>query len=656
MAPARPQLVAVLVLSVALLVASAVGLLAIDEALEERQAVAAANDLRLAAYRVAIAGPTTGPDDLVDREDGPIVADPVGDRVADGPNRSLASAVATLRSAPDSAFHGLDRGEAAGARRLVRLLVEQGEAHLAGEARTGAPPAQRSLDALLERVAIEAGTDADQAERVAMVAVLAVAALAGISGVVLVRARAKEVRLRRSLAVQAQTDLLTGLPNRRVLDHHLREAAQQMARTGRMAALLILDLDGFKNVNDRFGHPTGDRVLVESAERLMRSCDGDIRSLRLGADEFAVLLPDVRSAGHAERTARYFQEILDRPFEIEGGLERLGVSVGLAVTGDPERVAELAADADLALHRAKRVGGNQVVLFDPSMETTLDSTSRIIQALRSADHKQEFHLVYQPIFTVDGTTVHSYEALLRWESPTLGTVGPDVFIPIAEHCGEIVAIGRWVLERVCRQIRAWEAAGLATDLPVSVNVSPVELASPRFVGDVIGLLDRWQVPRHRLVVEVTESAVLEHGVAVERLAELRARGVRIAIDDFGSGYSNIGQILRVPFDVLKIDRSLLTSLTEMRLQAGDDPNGPCPVMLSVVSIASVFGAEVVCEGVETDQQRRSLEASGVDLVQGFLLGRPAPPIGVDAGSPRIPPSPSTRVAGAGRPRRRSLPT
>lgn len=639
--PGRWAFVAALTLPLVTLAASAFGFVAIAEALEEREAVAVATDLRLAAYRVATveapASSVAGGGD-----DGPAIS-PTFQR------EKLASIIDTLEADRGPALHNLDAEGVAEADRLIGVLIDHGRARLAGTADPEVPPEQRILDVLLADISSLASAKAERAERLALVAFLAAAALAVLSGTVLVRFRTKEVQLRESLFRQARTDLLTGLPNRRVLDRFLDDAAQRVSRHGGGAALLILDLDGFKNVNDRFGHDTGDRVLADSAERLTDACTDHHRPLRLGSDEFAIVVPAIESAEAAERTARHLLDVMGRPFEIDGRMERLGISIGVAVTDDPERIASLAADAELALHHAKQIGGNQVVVFEPALEAMVDTTSRIIQALRSADHEREFHLLYQPIFSADGAEVRSHEALIRWESPTLGPISPNEFIPIAERCGEIESIGAWVLEQVCRQIRAWDQAGLLQGLPVSVNVSPIELASPRFVGEFLGRLDRWQVPRDRVVVEITESALLDHGVAVERLLELRAGGVRIAIDDFGSGYSNIGQILRIPFDVLKVDRSLLASLTALRNAAGDDPSGPCAVMSSVVAIAGVFGATVTCEGVETEQQRRSLEASGVHLVQGFLLGRPAPPVGVDAGSPRLP-------VGRSRPRRRPLRT
>lgn len=634
----RWAFVAALALPLATLIASTVGFVGIAEALEERETAAVATDLRLAAYQVAGVDAVTpgGQADL-----------PVGSPTFE--SERLGAIIGTLRTDRGPALHNLDPSRASEADRLLDALIAHGETRLAGATVVGAPAEQHFLDIILADVAARASDKAGRSERLALAALLTAALLAIASGTVLVRFRSKEVQLRESLFHQARTDLLTGLPNRRVLDRALDDAANHVARHGGAAALLILDLDGFKNVNDRFGHQIGDKVLVDSAQRLATACNECDQPLRLGADEFAIVLPAAQSAERAERAARHLLDVMGRPFEIEGRAERLGISIGVAVADDPERIANLAAAAELALQHAKQIGGNQIVVFEPALEQMVDTTSRMIQALRSADHEREFRLLYQPIFTADGSSVRSHEALLRWDSPTLGPVSPNEFIPVAERCGEIEAIGAWVLEQVCRQIRAWDQAGLLTGLPVSINVSPIELASPRFVGEFLGRLDRWQVPRERIVVEITESALLDRGVAVDRLLELRAGGVRIAIDDFGSGYSNIGQILRIPFDILKIDRSLLASLTSLRAAAGDDPSGPCAVMSSVVAIAGVFGATVLCEGVETEQQRRSLEVSGVHLVQGFLLGRPAPPVGVDAGSPRLP------SADRNRPRRRPLP-
>jgi len=399
-----------------------------------------------------------------------------------------------------------------------------------------------------------------------------------------------------------------------------------MASSGGATALIFLDLDGFKDINDTLGHHEGDALLVQVAARLRSAQRAGDLLLRLGGDEFAVVLSGLNDSTGAELAAHRYLQVLHDPFEVGPRPEVLRTSIGVTTTTDPANVAGLTAEADLAMYDAKRGGGNAVAVFDRSMESRSDEASRITRALRAANYDDEFSVVYQPIVAVDGGDLTGFEALLRWNSPTLGPVGPNDFIPVAERSGEICRIGLWVLDQVCRQIHTWNQEGLYQGLSVSCNVSPHQLAQDDFVETTLNTLGDWDVSPRRLIVEVTESAVLDHrGASIQRLAELRETGIRVSIDDFGSGYSNLGQLLQVPFDTIKIDRSLLVTLTAMREAAGGDSTDPCAIMEAVVSIASVFNAPVICEGVETDQQRTSLQASGITHLQGYLTGRPTPP-------------------------------
>ncbi|MCB0994673.1 MAG: EAL domain-containing protein [Acidimicrobiales bacterium] len=435
----------------------------------------------------------------------------------------------------------------------------------------------------------------------------------------------KEVELRDDLVRQASTDVLTGLPNRRALEGILEHARTDLATSGSMVAFLTLDLDGFKQINDTLGHLAGDEVLTHVARRLTGTLRADQAVVRLGGDEFAVVLRSTNPRAarrHADRLLR----VLDDPFPVGGRTEHLRTSIGMALTAEPECVSTLVSEADIAMYQAKRSGGHTVVVYEPTMEEGALATSRIARALRSAAYDDEFHLVYQPVVTTDGATVIGYEALLRWTSPTLGTVRPDEFIPVAEASGEICSIGKWVLATICRHLTAGPLAGLDPSVTVSFNVSARELAETGFVSCVLDSIRGWGLAVERLVVEVTETSVLDNtGVARQRLEALRAAGLRIAIDDFGSGYSNLGQLLSIPFDIIKIDRSLLLTLSSMREQAGGDPAEPCAIMEAIVSIADVLQAKVLCEGVETPIQARSLERSGIPYVQGYLFGRPQPP-------------------------------
>lgn len=439
-----------------------------------------------------------------------------------------------------------------------------------------------------------------------------------------------EMILRDELRRLANTDVLTGLPNRRLLPGTLECAAVAVRDQGTAMALLTIDIDGFKLVNDTFGHLAGDELLTTVARRLVSAVGGDGTVLRLGGDEFAVVLDRVAGDSAAVDVAEQLLEVLSAPVRL-GDRDEVGrASIGVAVTADAARVADLLHEADVAMYAAKRDGGSAVALFEPALEMSAGRASQVTRALRSAVLDDEMTVVYQPIVAADGADTAGLEALLRWTSPELGAVTPDEFIPLAESSGEIFRIGEWVIDVVCRQVSYWIGRELDPGLSVSINVSPRQLTDDTFVPRLLATASTCGVPPSRLCVEVTESVALEHsGSAAAGLAALRAAGIRISIDDFGSGYSNLGQLLRVPFDVIKIDRSLLLTLTAMRERAGGDPTGSCAIMSAIVAIAGILGAPVVCEGVETDRQRASLRASGIRYVQGFLTGRPSSPSAIE---------------------------
>lgn len=432
-----------------------------------------------------------------------------------------------------------------------------------------------------------------------------------------------EVRLREELRQLANTDLLTGLPNRRVLQAALEEAKSVARSTGSMMGLMSFDIDGFKVVNDTLGHLAGDELLAGVATRLCQVTAADQALLRMGGDEFALIIPSLESVAAAETLAERLLAVLDEPVLLGDRSERVRTSIGVAVTADPGRAGRLLREADTALYEAKRQGGDSAVLYVPALDRFVNRTARITSALRGADHDSEFSLLYQPIVATDTGELVGLEALLRWTSPDLGSVTPTEFIPIAETSGEIRRIGSWVIDSVCRQLATWTERGIDPNINVSFNVSARQLDMDDFVSGLLAVAASWSISPERLVVEVTESTALERsGIAAARLEQLRQTGLQVSLDDFGSGYSNLGQLLRVPIDVIKVDRALLLMLSEMRIQAGDDPTGPCTIMEAIVSIAGILGAPVVVEGVETEDQLSSLKASGIRFVQGYLTGRP----------------------------------
>jgi diguanylate cyclase (GGDEF)-like protein len=421
----------------------------------------------------------------------------------------------------------------------------------------------------------------------------------------------------------AHTDPLTGLANRRGLMRALREHAGD----DRPRVLIGLDLDGFKNVNDMRGHDVGDAVLAEVGARLRRNLlAGDVAA-RLGGDEFAVLMwatPD-----EAMLAATRFLAVLGEPYDVDGGSVFLSASVGVAgghpaVPSGPgfsapsvgpgagSSTVALMRDADLALRYAKQRGKNRVERYQIRYDELLRRRSTLENELRHAIDRGELRLVFQPVVALPSLRPVGAEALIRWHHHTLGAVRPDEFIPVAEESGLINRIGLWVLRQACRQLAQWLAAG--HDVWVSVNLSPKELHAADYAGQVADVLAEFGVPPQRLVLEVTEHAVatdLEE--LVRRLTELRATGVRIALDDFGAGYSSLGQLRTLPVDILKIDHALVAEPESRTGMAA-------PLVDVVVRLGHRLGLEVLAEGIGTPEQRAIVEAAGCRLGQGSLFG------------------------------------
>ncbi|WP_173042910.1 putative bifunctional diguanylate cyclase/phosphodiesterase [Phytohabitans flavus] len=417
-----------------------------------------------------------------------------------------------------------------------------------------------------------------------------------------VRAYAERLRDREAYFRElAHTDPLTGLANRR----GLLSALEDERVAGAEAALLSLDLDGFKNVNDMRGHDVGDAVLVEVGQRLrMALRPGDVAA-RLGGDEFAVLM--WARPGEAKRAASRLLGVLGGPYEQEAGTVFLSVSIGLAGCATVPDVATLLRNADIALRWAKSHGKNRVELYDIEYDVKLRRLTELEHELRGAIDRDELHLQYQPVVMLPDVRPVGAEALLRWQHPRLGKVGPDEFIPVAEECGMINRLGAWVLHQACHQLSRWLAEG--HDVWVSVNVSPRELHAPGYVDQVKDALRAHRVPPQRLVLEVTEHAVSSDvEELIRRLRDLRETGVRIALDDFGAGYSSLGQLRRLPVDILKIDHSLVVK----------------EMVRVVVELGHQFGLEVIAEGIGEQRQMTMVVEAGCKLGQGYLSGWPVP--------------------------------
>ncbi|AGZ45634.1 putative bifunctional diguanylate cyclase/phosphodiesterase [Actinoplanes friuliensis] len=404
----------------------------------------------------------------------------------------------------------------------------------------------------------------------------------------------------------AHTDPLTGLANRRGLVRALREPGVR----DRPRVLVGLDLDGFKNVNDMRGHDIGDAVLVEVGERLRANLrEGDVAA-RLGGDEFAVLM--WATPEEAMVAGKRLLAVLGEPYDTEDGSVFLSASVGVADSPAPGDTGELMRDADLALRYAKQRGKNRVERYEKRYDELLRRHSVLENELRHAIDRKQLRLVFQPVVALPSMRPVGAEALLRWHHPDLGSVRPDEFIPVAEESGLISMIGSWVLDQACRQLSLWLAGG--HDVWVSVNLSPKELHAADYAGQVAGVLEKYGVPPQRLVLEVTEHAVAtDMDELIRRLCELRSTGVRIALDDFGAGYSSLGQLRNLPVDILKIDHALVA---EPESRTGT----AAPLVDVVVRLGHRLGLEVLAEGIGTPAQRAIVEEAGCRLGQGSLFG------------------------------------
>jgi diguanylate cyclase (GGDEF)-like protein/PAS domain S-box-containing protein len=420
------------------------------------------------------------------------------------------------------------------------------------------------------------------------------------------------------LAHQALHDTLTGLPNRALFLDRLEQALRRASRAGGGVAVLFVDLDRFKLINDSFGHAAGDRVLCDVAARLRHALRPADTIARFGGDELTVLCEDVDGEAGARAVARRIAGLFEEPFLVEDGEAFLQASIGIAIAGGDTRPEDLIRDADAAMYRAKEGGRAAVVVFDEAMRRDARERVATESALRRAIERDELCIHVQPVVGIGDGAISSFEALVRWNHPERGLVPPGEFIPLAEETGLIVAIGNRVLREVCRTLRRWEVELGVSGVQGSVNLSVRHLQQPDLVATVRAALAEHGVPANRLVLEITESAVMENGTGtIETLHALRALGVRLALDDFGTGYSSLAHLHRFPLDVLKIDRSFTAALQE-------DHQG-ASIAGAIVSLAQALGLATVAEGIEDRAQQRELERLGCTHGQGFLFSRPQPP-------------------------------
>ncbi|MFL6240866.1 MAG: putative bifunctional diguanylate cyclase/phosphodiesterase [Actinomycetes bacterium] len=417
------------------------------------------------------------------------------------------------------------------------------------------------------------------------------------------------------LRTLAHGDPLTGLANRVLVGERI-ERAMTRHDADNAVSLLLLDLDGFKAVNDSFGHALGDELLIAVAGRLMTCLRSNDLAARLGGDEFAVLLETI-DHDEAVRVGQRILDAMSAPFALSRAEVVITASLGV-VHADRERTSQdLLRDADVAMYRAKDAGKNRVVVFQPSMQQRVATRLQIESELRTAAAEQQFELHYQPLVNLDTHGIVGVEALLRWRHPDRGLLAPAEFVSVAEETGLIVPIGRWIVETAIAHVARWQPGDPGQLLSVGVNLSPRQLYDDAFFTTALSALARAGLPPAALTIEITENLLLaDSTLAEERLAELRAHGIRIAVDDFGTGYSSLAYLRRFPVDVLKIDRSFVEPVcSDAR---------PAALVRSIIDLASALDMDTVAEGVETKEQAAVLNSLGCHVAQGFYFAKPKP--------------------------------
>ncbi len=412
-------------------------------------------------------------------------------------------------------------------------------------------------------------------------------------------------------------DPLSGLPNRLLFSERLDQELARLSRTGGGLAVMFLDLDRFKDVNDTYGHQAGDELIKKVAHRLEDLLRATDTLARFGGDEFAIIQTNVRTSHDAEALARRVLDSLTQPFEILGTPVTVGVSVGIALA--PEnglKREELMRLADTALYQAKSEGRNRYRFFASQMDETIRMRKTVEDDLRQAIEQDGLCLHYQPIYSADGKTIVGLEALVRWPHHKQGLINPARFISIAEERGLVIPLGEWVLRRACQDGLRWPG------LRIAVNVSPIQFRHRDFVTSVMRVLKETGFEPNRLEIELTEGVVVEDADAAEAaMMELRALGVNLALDDFGTGYSSLIYLRRFAFDKIKIDRSFLESM---------EATGESAILVhSIVHLGRALGLTVTAEGVETKEQHRFLQALGCHQLQGYLFSKPLPPDEID---------------------------
>ena len=415
----------------------------------------------------------------------------------------------------------------------------------------------------------------------------------------------------------AHHDNLTGLPNRILFIDRLKQAMALANRHKKLAALLFLDLDRFKVINDTLGHPLGDKLLQAAARRLT-SCIRETDSLaRFGGDEYTIILGDLERVEDAERVAHKILGGLAKPYHIDGHELFVTASIGISsFPRDSEELDNLIKKADIAMYHAKKQGGSRYLLYDPAMDEHAHKRLVLENNLRKALEKDEFLLYYQPKVNIATNSITAMEALLRWDHPQFGLVSPNDFIPLAEETGLILPIGAWVLEKACRQNLEWQESGLPK-MRVAVNLSGCQLQQKNFLEMVKATLEKTGLDPRHLELEITETVIMQHPDFIIRiLSELQEMGIHISVDDFGTGYSSLAHLKRFSVNTLKIDKSFVQDVESSRTDAA--------IATAIIAMGNSLNLKVIAEGVETEGQYCFLQKTMCDEVQGYLVSRPLP--------------------------------
>ncbi|HEY9279431.1 MAG TPA: EAL domain-containing protein [Eoetvoesiella sp.] len=417
---------------------------------------------------------------------------------------------------------------------------------------------------------------------------------------------------------QALHDTLTRLPNRALLEDRIEQTIQAAARSRSRFSLFFLDLDGFKAINDAYGHSTGDLLLIKVGERLMANVRASDTIARVGGDEFVLVSPGVGTPSDVVTLAAKIVGLVSQPFWVQGLELRVSTSIGIAIyPDDGNNQHALMINADAAMYHSKDLGRNRYSFFDPSMNVNAQDQLQLMHDLRLAIDRSELLLHYQPKFNDPDGPVTGVEALIRWQHPTRGMLSPDKFIPLAEKTGLIIPMGKWVLDEACRQLRQWrDTAG--ADWTIAVNLSPLQFSHIELVSTVRDTLDRHLLFPGSLILEITEStAMRDVNASMVILQQLHEMGVKISIDDFGTGYSSLLYLKRLPASELKIDRGFINELMHDTEDAA--------IVSAIVLLGQALKLNIVAEGVETLEQQEFLTGLGCNALQGYLLGRPLPP-------------------------------